>query len=253
MQKLSKAYFQRLGDDGKPVGSALKVQFNPTEYTLNKGAQIAEVPIPGLDSPILQFVRGQTETLSLELFFDTTDRGMGQNATSVTTETDKFYQLIKIESRKHAPPICLFSWGDKSFPGNRTYGGQTPDGASGGQQAAGASGAEGGSQQRYGFKCIVESVRQRFTLFSPRGVPLRATLTVSLREYKTLAEQIRELNLQSADHTKAHVVEQGDTLSRVAWQAYGDPAEWRRIADANGLADPAAIRPGLILQIPRSV
>ena len=37
-----------------------------------KGAQIAEIAIPGIDSPILQFVRGQTQTLTLELFFDTT-------------------------------------------------------------------------------------------------------------------------------------------------------------------------------------
>ena len=40
----------------------IPVQFNPTEYTLAKGAQIAEIAIPGIDSPILQFVRGQTRS-----------------------------------------------------------------------------------------------------------------------------------------------------------------------------------------------
>ncbi len=231
MPGLQMAQFQRLKPNGTADGPPLRVQYNPTEYTLNKGAQIAEVPIPGLDSPILQFVRGQTETLTLDLFFDTTEAGMGANATPVTGKTDPFYRLIKIDSASHAPPILLFTWGGKEFPGHRSYGQQ-------------------GSQSRYGFKCLVESVRQRYTLFSPDGIPLRATLTVTLREYKTLAEQIRELNLQSADHTKAHVVQQGDTLSRIAWEAYGDATAWRRVAEFNGLDDPLELKPGMVLEIP---
>ncbi len=44
------------------------VQFNPTDYTRAKGAQIAEINIPGIDSPILQFVRGQNEKLTIDLW-----------------------------------------------------------------------------------------------------------------------------------------------------------------------------------------
>jgi hypothetical protein len=224
-----RATFQKVDANGNP-GLPLPVKFNPTEYTLNKAAQVAEVAIPGLDSPILQFVRGQTESLSLDLFFDTTESGMDDQATSVTTQTDPFYQLIKIDGKTHAPPVCFFSWGDQ-FPGQRNY-------------------SSTGSQQRHGFKCIVESVRQRFTLFSPQGVPLRATLTVSLKEYKTLAEQIDELNKSSPDHTRVHVVQQGETLSRIAAAEYNDPTQWRPIADDNKLDDPLALTPGLILSLP---
>ena len=224
-----KATFQKVDANGN-LGAPLRVNFNPTEYTLNKAAQIAEVAIPGLDSPILQFVRGQTETLSLDLFFDTTESGMDDNATSVTTLTDRFYQLVKIDGKTHAPPICFFSWGDQ-FPGQRNY-------------------ESTGSQQRHGFKCVVDSVRQRFTLFSPQGVPLRATLTVSLKEYKTLAEQIAELNKQSPDHTRVHVVQSGETLSRIAAASYNDPAQWRAVADENRLDDPLNLPPGTILSLP---
>jgi nucleoid-associated protein YgaU len=231
MVPLQHAEFQRLKVDGGPDGAPLPVQFNPTEFTLTKNAQIAEIAIPGLDSPILQFVRGQTETLSLDLFFDSTDQGTGADAHSVTEVTDKFYELVKIDSHKHAPPILILSWGGSFFPGNRFN-------------------PQLSNQHRYGFKCIVDSVRQRFTFFSPEGKPLRATLTVSLREYKTLADQVRELNLGSADQSKSHVVTQGDTLARIAWDAYGDSAEWRRIANANNLVDPLDIRPGAVLQIP---
>jgi len=177
MPKPLKATFQQVNQDGS-LGPPILVNYNPTEYTLSKGAQLAEIAIPGLDSPILQFVRGQTETLSLDLFFDTTEAGMSDTARSVTTVTDQFYQLVKIDGTTHAPPICFFSWGAE-FPGQRAYA---------------SMGMGTGSQQRYGFKCVVESVRQRYTLFSPQGIPLRATLTVSLKEYKTLAEQIAEIN-----------------------------------------------------------
>jgi nucleoid-associated protein YgaU len=234
MITIRKARFQRLGKDGKPTGSPLKVQFNPTEYTLTKNSQFAEVPIPGLDSPILQFVRGQTETLSLDLFFDSTEKGTGDNADPVTKLTDEFYQLIKIESSTHAPAVLLFTWGDETFPGHRGY-------------------STLGGQGRNGFKCVVESVKQRFTMFSPKGVPLRAVLSVSLKEYKTLSDQIAELKLKSADHTRTHVVERGEILPRIAFDVYGDPEDWRVIAEYNGLDDPVYLQPGVILEIPRKV
>ena len=75
---------------------AYDVQFNPTELAFDKQAQLAEIAIPGLDAPLQQFVRGNAEKLTLELFCDTTDQGIGIGARSVTVETDKFYQLVKI-------------------------------------------------------------------------------------------------------------------------------------------------------------
>lgn len=208
----------------------ISVQFNPTEFTLTKGAQVAEINIPGLDTPLLQFVRGQSEMLTVDLFFDTTESGMGTNATSVTTLTDQIYQLMKIEPETHAPPICAFIW-NKKFPGADVS-------------------AKVGNQKRTDFQCIVESVKQRFTLFSPEGVPLRAILTVSLREYKTLDEQLKQLNLQSPDKTQSHVVQRGDTLSAIAGTHYRLPSAWRAIADENGIADPRRLDAGTFLRVP---
>jgi len=93
-------------------------------------------------------------------------------------------------------------------------------------------------------------VQQEFTLFSPDGVPLRANLTVTLREYKTLSTQRRELNLESGDHTRSYVVQRGDTLSGIAGRAYGNPADWRAIAEHNEIADPRRLAPGRILELP---
>jgi nucleoid-associated protein YgaU len=232
MSPLQKAHIQRLDSHLVPIKPGIEVQFNPTEFTLNKVVQIAEVAIPGLDMPILQFVRGQTETLTLDLFFDTTDQGMDDHATSVTTKTDPFYQLVKINSDTHAPPLCHFAWGGNNFPGSHFSETWT-------------------TQNRTdGFDCLIESIRQRFTMFSTQGVPLRATLTVSLREYKTLESQLKQLRLMSSDHTRSHVVQRGETLNKIADIYYKDPSRWRVIADANTILDPLALQPGAILELP---
>jgi nucleoid-associated protein YgaU len=212
----------------------ISVQFNPTEMSFTKGTQIAEVAIPGLDAPIQQFVRGQAEKLNLELFFDTTDTGMDAGAISVTTLTDSFYRLVKIESKTHAPPVCEFQWHTSEFPGLHVP----------------ALGSHHANQARHGFRCVVESLTQKFTLFSPQGIPLRATLSLTLREYKTLEDQLTELGLQSADHTRSYVVRQGDTLSGIAARMYGSPAEWPRLADHNRITDPRRITPGAVLEVP---
>ena len=228
MEQLAKAVLVATYSDRRI--DFIDVQFNPTELTLDKGVQIAEIGIPGLDSPLLQFVRGQNEKLTLDLFFDSTEDGTGAGATSVTTLTDKVYSLVKIEPGGHAPPICTFVWNSR-FPGADIS-------------------PFAGNQRRNEFQCIVESVKQKFTLFSPQGVPLRATLSLALREYKTLNQQLQQLNLSSPDRSHSHVTEGGDTLARIADKYYRKAGEWRAIADANQIEDPRRLGAGRFLAIP---
>jgi nucleoid-associated protein YgaU len=253
--------------DGKPRTEDIPLQYNPTELSWDKGVQIAEIAIPGLDAPLQQFVRGQAEKLTLELFFDTTDEGgMGRNAVSVIKHTDRIYQLLKIEPESHAPPVCTFIWHDE-FPGATLNGkrgsaasrverevaglGNVLDSAdTPGEIVEPAVDFASGNQRRNGFKCIVESVKQKFTLFSPDGVPLRATLSVALREYKTLEEQLAQLNLMSPDRTQSYLTQSGDTLSGLAARFYQNPDHWRFIADENGIEDPRRIPVGTFLTIP---
>jgi nucleoid-associated protein YgaU len=229
MEQLQTGTLTATFTSGEPV--TLHFKYNPTKFTLEKSAQNAEINIPGLDSPLLQFIRGQNERLTLELFFDSTDDGMGANATSVTTLTDPFYSLIKIKPSDHTPPIVSFVW-NENIPGQHI------------------SDWAGGDQRRPDFKGIVESVRQKFTLFSSAGVPLRATLTLVIREYKTLDDQIRQLNLQSPDRTQSHVVRSGETLASISAEYYRKPGLWRNIADANRIEDPRRLMAGVFLAVP---
>lgn len=207
-----------------------EVQYNPTELSFEKQPQLAEITIPGLDAPLQQFVRGGAEKMTLELFCDTTDDGMGVGARSVTEETDKYYALTKIVPDLHAPPVVTFHWHDK---------------------ISGATlGEAWGSQRRNSFTGVAESVRCRFTLFSVEGVPLRATVNLVLREWRPLEDQLRELKLSSPDRTHRHELRAGETLSALAARYYENSANWRPLLDPNGIDDPRRLAAGTVIAVP---
>lgn len=199
--------------DGKTL---LKAQFNPTEYTHAKGVKLAEIAIPGLDAPILQYIRGDSEKLTVELLFDGTMPDKEGNVVDVEKQTKVLHDLAMMDSGTHAVPKVTVSWGTLSFV------------------------------------AVVESVQRKLTLFDPEGKPLRAMVSLTFREYKTLAEQLGNANLQSADHSKRRVVRRGDTLGRIAAEEYGDAGEWRRLAEHNAdvIPNPRRLVPGTTLRVP---
>ncbi len=227
-QSPRKLTFQRIDSDAKTYGEALSVMFNPTDLAFSRATQYADLAIPGLALPVSQFLRGDAETLSLELVFDSTEGGMGEGATGVTGMVHAFHQFVQVDGDKHATPLVRLSWG-ADFPGNAYSNAAEPAGT---------------------FDARVMSVARKFTLFSPSGTPLRATVSLSLKEYVPLAQQLATINYRSPDHTRTHVVQMGETLPLIAHDAYGDAGQWRVIADANGIADARRLRPGAVLQLP---
>src|SRR6476659_3941438 len=91
-------------------GNQFEVQFNPEEYTLNKDNNFASQAIPGLSSPLLQFVNGNLRTLEMELFFDTYSTPSAQKQ-DVRDLTGKVMKLMDIDPKLHAPPVLHFVWG----------------------------------------------------------------------------------------------------------------------------------------------
>lgn len=222
-------------EDSHPTVECL---FNPEELSTSKGANYAEITIPGLDAPLLQFVGGESEQMTLDLFFDATDPDHFAQSLDgdieergVTVLTDRFFDLVKMSGEAHAPPRLLFQWGE-DFPG--TTNSSAPD----------------EREDRNAFPCVIENVEQTFTYFHRDGTPLRARLSVTLREYRPLQRQIEQLNLQSADHTRSHTVRAGETLPQIAHRAYGAPEKWRVIAESNDLMDARDLQPGTTLVLP---
>lgn len=200
----------------QPDEKGISVLFNPTSYRVNKSNQFAEVGVPGLSAPILQFGRGSAQTLTMQLFFDTYDtryaEGRYTHGEDVSKFTRQVTDLMKIDSSLHAPPVCQFSWGHFTFVG------------------------------------VLQQADVQFTLFMPSGVPVRATVDVTFKQF---FDGNRDTGLlQSANYTKHYVVRPGDTLAGIAAELYEDPSKWRPIADANRIDDPLSVFPGQVLIIP---
>jgi hypothetical protein len=205
-------------------GGPIQALFNPEKYTVSKSVQLAEIAIPGLDAPVVQYVRGQNERISMELFFDTTDFGMVDPVVDVRTLTAQVYELLKVDGDLHAPPRVQLAWGI------------------------------GGQLTSYGASIspwlVLESISEDFSLFSPGGVPLRAKLNVSFREAWTIDQQLQVTPRHSSDRTTLHRVLRGETICQISYEQYNDPTQWRLIANANNLDNPRLLTPGQVLVIP---
>lgn len=189
----------------------IPLRFNPTEYQLQKSNNFAEIPIPGLESPPLQYVRGSSEKLSLEVLLDTSDTLDNVRAKYV----DKLRGMMRINSKLHAPPIVLFVWDSTVFRG------------------------------------VVDSMSVTYAMFTAQGVPIRAKVGLSLTEYQTVEEQVNRNRKGSPDTEKSVTLRRGDTLDRISAGIFNDPRQWREIARANGIRDPRRLEPGQRLLIPR--
>ena len=197
--------------EGEHAGEYVEVLFNPTEYSLEISNNFQASAPPGLNNPILQFVNGNSQALGMDLFFDTwTDGGRGD----VSELTDLLASLVKIDPDTHAPPRVEFRWGQLIF------------------------------------KAVIEKLSQRFTMFLSDGTQVRATVNVSFKQFKPLAEQLIDPRRNSADKTKRRVMASDDSIWLLANREYGNPRDWRLIARWNHVDDPRAIRPGAVLVVP---
>jgi len=207
--KVKKGFIEILS--GSNIGRQIEILYFPPEYSIEKSNTFAEISIPGLEAPYLQYVKGNTGSITLEAFYDTYEHG-----TDVRDFTKQLSDLMKIDPQIHAPPTLLFVWGMPS---------QEP------------------------FSCVLERVTTRFTMFNSDGIPVRARLSITLKEFKRGLNE-RERNKESSDRTKFYVTKQGDSLWSIAYREYGDPALWRHIADKNRIYDPRSLEAGMELIIP---
>jgi LysM repeat protein len=132
----------------------------------------------------------------------------------VRAETQKVVDLLKIDRDLHAPPVLQVAWGSLHL------------------------------------RCVLAKANQKFLKFLEDGRPTRARITVSFSEFIDLQREAQEVNRQTADFSKVHVVQRGETLSGIAMRFYENPALWRPIAVANGIDVPRALVPGQELHVP---
>ncbi|MEU0938143.1 MULTISPECIES: peptigoglycan-binding protein LysM [unclassified Embleya] len=198
------------------TGARTRVLFNPEDYTINRDTTYAQLPVPGLSAPIVQFVHGNAQTLEMELFLDSLEANDQAGAGSdVRILVRRIVDLMDIDPTLHAPPPLVFAWAGLTFT------------------------------------CVLTRVVQKFVMFKPDGTPVRARLTVSFSEFRNVDMEAKEVKRQTSDYTKAHTVVAGESVQSIAWREYGSASAWRPIALHNGLDDPRVLPVGATLQLPR--
>lgn len=219
----------------QPQGkAAFQVLYNPESYTQSRQVRYAQSSGISTNTPVSQFAGGSLEILRFRLFFDSmssgTEVGGGlmdkakfaansmlpslAKLIDVRTYTKKVYSLMEIDPDKHVPPLLKLKWSSLQFTGH------------------------------------LISCQQTFVRFGERGIPLRAWLDCVFQEFIAPQKATLPRPLESPDTTKYRTVHQGDALWSLSAKEYGQPEQWRSIADANGLANPRVLRSGDRLVLP---
>ena len=204
------------------AGTRLPCMFNPASLSVSRGNDWHGQSIAGQGVPQVHYGGARSATMSLALTFDTTDSGK-----PVTEYTGKLMNLMEIDpdlpgtdpdTNNARPPYVIFHWGNL-----------------------------------HSFKAVVTQLELRFTYFAATGTPLRAEATVSLMQFaESRAFGPQNPTSGTPRPHRVHRVQPGETLDRISARYYGDSTRWRAIAGANGISDPLALRPGVLLTIPRN-
>lgn len=215
MAGVEKAYLEIEG------GARVPCLFNPAELQISRSNSWAGDSMPGRGVPRLRYTGAESGVLKVDLFFDTTDTG-----TAVSTYTGKIVALMDVDpslpgsdetSHNVRPPYVTFHWGDL-----------------------------------HSFKAVVSDLQLAFTYFSGTGTPLRATMSLTMRQYEPSNAFGRQNPTSGTPKPhRVHRVQAGETLDRIAASYYGDATRWRTLAAANAISDPLSLRPGSLISVPR--
>lgn len=217
-------------EDKKPF----QVLYNPQSYVQSRQVNYTQTEGLSYNSPMSQFVSGGLEVLQFDLFFDSMSAGaevggglvdrLKFTANSVLPSlakfvdvrdyTQKVYNLMIIDDNTHHPPLVYLEWASLQFQG------------------------------------YLVSCAQNFVKFTESGMPVRAWLQCTFMEQVAPLKSNLLNPLNSPDTTKFRTVCQGDSLWAMAAKEYGQPGQWRAIAEANGLVNPRLLRSGDRLSLP---
>ena len=218
MEKLEKATIEVL--QGSRAGERMYVLFNPNTYSFDRSNTYKSTAVPGLGTPLIHFVNGESDQLSMELFLDDYTDPDGPTPPppggrkSVKQRLDDFFNLLEIDSKLHAPSPVRFTWGPLQFD------------------------------------AVIEKLGRKVTMFRPDGTPARATLAISFKEYRPLKVQLSEPRRESADKSKRRVLVGRDDIWLLAARELGDITKWRVIAEYNDLDDARAAAAGDWILVP---
>ncbi len=197
---------------GPPAGPPFIAQFNPETYTDTTEVNLGpQEQAKGADGSEAKFEAIQPKKYSFELMLDGTGVAPGL---PVIAAVELFKVTVGLRGDMHRPPFLMLVWGSLvAFT-------------------------------------VLESCSVSYKLFSPAGLPLRASLSVTFREHVPKQLGALKANLASPDIEHAHEVREGEHLTTIVNEVYGDPAYYLAVARANGLDTVRQLQPGSALYLP---
>lgn len=104
-----------------------------------------------------------------------------------------------------------------------------------------------------GFMYTVQlkTVTAKYTRFHSSGIPIRASVDLVMNVKPSLLGSIPTNPTSGGQPGRStHLVRHGESLQSIAHHHYGRPGLWRKIAEINGINDPARVRPGTTVYLP---
>lgn len=221
--KIEKAYLQiiRWNEDGQvnAEGDKYYVQFNPESLKVNFSNQISGQDNNG--GSAIQFTSRGTTKLTFDLWFDVhgampEDTREYDDVRQYTADLLLFMQEINTGSGENPtpPPGCRFQWGSFLFEG------------------------------------VVDSLSENLEFFSEQGVPLRASLGVSLaRQELPVKPRQRDAGASGtggAGTTPQSQARAGDSVQSMSARE-GAAGNWQQRARENDVDDPLRLPEGTSL------
>jgi len=216
-------------------GKTVSFMFNPDKLTIGKTNHYTGQTTTGKVTQDKTFQNGDNQTLGFTMFFDTYMDGT--DAVDVRKYTNLVFGMMGLDpaapAGKPSPPVVEFKWNTFSFHG------------------------------------VILSINQVFELFKYDGMPVRASLTVSMEEWPasqtagpTFADPTNLSETQLASKMtgmglipipkilKTVNMVAGTALSVVAATEMGSPAAMRNLAAANNIENPLRVPNGTPVNIP---
>lgn len=183
------------------TGEEVEAHFNPKELAVEKSVPWNKHKDSKGDTPLLEFTDAEPKTMSVELLFDTYESR--KSVYKKYVKTLESFTLI-VDQKKKRPPMCIFLWG-KSFPS---------------------------------FMGVIESLATKYTMFLADGTPVRATVTVKMKQADKLikGEKEAEGDKKKKSNEKAEDYSAEGRTARENERRRADlfGSDHRQVLDANG-------------------
>jgi hypothetical protein len=186
-----RARITRLSDEGATTGRPHEVDFNPASLKVTLTNRLQDEDASGGPGQARQNTRVTTSKLETELVYDTTETG-----DDVRTRTSELKQMaIAAPGNPPAPPSVELRWGSFSYVG------------------------------------VIESLDETLDFWAAEGIPLRATVKLSITNVNGAADELVGDRASAA----LNPISPGGTGTTGAATRAGDPKAGRALAAANGI------------------